>query len=384
MIKYFTGKPRSGKTYLAVYEIYHQFINPVNSSFFGFVKTPISSKYRYLYTNINGFNHDNVNKNFDEKNINQKSFELKWDLFYHHISSLYKLDNSGLSDEDLVSYVKKHNLYKSLIVIDEAHKYFDKLDKILVWFLGYHGHLGFDIILITQNLKKVHDKYKADSEIFIDAQSKSKTFFDNQLRYYYYQSDYYSPAQRYDRKSIFTSEKIYSLYVSGDIHKPKKIYIKYIVLLLILFSFTIYYTSSFFLNFGSNNDNILNNNTALVTYDNNDSNTTLVSYPKKSYTTSNLNLVVICDNFECWNSDDNYKSISYSTSYLLNVLKKNNIDVVYTEKENQIVSASGYTLYNVQKFYIKINNNAAHYYFPDFFRPYISNKPISIASSVNL
>jgi len=205
MIKIYTGLPRSGKTYLAVKDINDEFIyKPEEKTFFSFLKKPKKEpKYKRLYTNIGGFKHDQINEVFEHYEIDRKSIPLKWDIFYNHLKKLRDLDEEEQGDESLIAYADKYNLYKSLIVIDEAHKFFDKkLDTVLVWFLGYHGHMGMDIILITQNKVKLHSNYLADSENFVDAQPKSKSFGANQLRYFYYASSSYTDKQRFDKKSI--------------------------------------------------------------------------------------------------------------------------------------------------------------------------------------
>ena len=149
MVEIFIGLPRTGKTFRAVHYIKEHFLNSKHKDY---------KKHKYLYTNIGGFKFDRVNEiltfhpiiNDDDAYI-KIARELKWNDFYDCISESYNMAQNDCSDDEIIEYLKSKDYYPSLMVFDESYRYFTKKsDPVLVWFLAYHGHMGFDIIFITQ------------------------------------------------------------------------------------------------------------------------------------------------------------------------------------------------------------------------------------------
>jgi hypothetical protein len=244
--------PRSGKSYRAVWYIFSNFLNPKSKDF---------NKHHYLYTNIGGFKHDHVNEILNDdnysisvegdeddlgrqesSNIIKKSIYLDWDVFYKHLSKLHEMAKADKSDEELLKYARYHKLTPALFVIDEAYRFYKKSsDPVLVWWHGYHGHLGHDILIIIHRPSLMHSDYKAHTEEFIDAQPKSKSLTNNRFRYFFYSDDFYSKKNNYSSDSLTAKSEIFDLYKSGDLHKPKKIVHKFIgyIILALLFIFFI-------------------------------------------------------------------------------------------------------------------------------------------------
>lgn len=241
MISILTGLPRSGKSYRAVWYIDKHFIDP---------KSPDYSKHHFLYTNIGGFKHDVVNDLLAQNPIDdviKESIYLDWDAFYKHLSKLHEMAKADKSDEELLKYARYHKLTPALFVIDEAYRFYTKKsDPVLVWWHGYHGHLGHDILIIIHRPSLMNSDYKAHTEEFIDAQPKSKSLNNNTFRYFHYSDDKYTKEARYHTDKLTASPDIFALYKSGDLHKPKKIIYKFIgymiaALFFVIFIFKLFY-----------------------------------------------------------------------------------------------------------------------------------------------
>ncbi len=219
-IKYVVGNPGSGKTYFAVHEIYTN-----------------SQKYDYVYTNINGFDFEAFN--------NVKEF--KFSNIYEHISHLYSIyssheDDFSNSDNNidlvLIEYCKKHDLYKSLFVIDEVHNVFkEKNDNIITWWLTYHRHLFHEFILITQDLSLVNSEYKRIAEFFYKAVDGQKRLFQNRLKYVQYSNYrmYQNSIIKGGGVELKKDDTIYKIYHSGEYKKVNSFVAKYIKILIFLF-----------------------------------------------------------------------------------------------------------------------------------------------------
>ena len=92
-ISYLTGIPKSGKTYLAVYQIYENFIKVPKPSFFDkFIKKPKKAdKYTICWTNINEFDYSK----------SEKIKALDVNDFKYNLSLLYDLYVGGANDTEL-------------------------------------------------------------------------------------------------------------------------------------------------------------------------------------------------------------------------------------------------------------------------------------------
>jgi hypothetical protein len=260
MITILSGLPRSGKSYFAVNYSNDVFLNPKSSKY---------HEYQYLYTNIGGFKFDVVNRDLlayplepdkssfftdvnpflvkPDSDFTKVAIYLDWAELYKHLTKLHEMAIADKPDEEMLRYCRYHKLTPSLIIIDEAYRYFTKkTDPVLKWLFGYHGHLGLDLMVIIHRPQLMSADYYGYTETYIDAQPKSKSFSDNTFRYFWYSSAVYSHGSNgtnYDKNKLKAKQEIFDLYKSGDIHKPKKILYKYAaimiasLLLIALFAF---------------------------------------------------------------------------------------------------------------------------------------------------
>ncbi len=219
MISYYVGLPGSGKTYRAVYTIYHNFSN-------GDFKRDASVKkdYENCYTNINEFKFDKV------ENVHK----LDFDHFQKDLSILYKMYKKKCSDEELIDKCKELDIYKTLFVIDECHNFFNSQSADLVWWLTYHRHLYHDIILITQNLALVKSVYKPLAETFYKARPAFMTFSNKYFNYMYYTESRLSKPSYVKTIKVKKDENVFKLYKSGDAVKNKNILYQFIIFSVVL------------------------------------------------------------------------------------------------------------------------------------------------------
>ncbi len=162
MIWYITGKPRSGKTYYAVYKLV------------GFAR---SGRYDYIYTNIGGFKFDQ----FD--NVSKLDFESFFDDYARSLYDEFKKAKKTMDDYDeyIVDKVKSDGYFKSAFFCDEAQEYLSNDRAHIRWLFSYQGHLGMDFYFITQALGLVHSKYKYTIESVTNSVSSSFKIFSNLL-----------------------------------------------------------------------------------------------------------------------------------------------------------------------------------------------------------
>jgi len=209
VITWIAGKPRSGKTFFAVKKL-----NDI------LYEKEVS--YSYVFTNVGGLKYDKLNDIASEQNKNLLYRPLKFSKLYIHLKALYKIAViDELDDEYLLDYCFDHDLNNALIVIDEFHNFFNKQDKILIWWLTYHGHLFQDIFLITQNKALVASCYRQIPEYFTKALPASHRVQADSLRYEEYSDYANSKAELIRSFSLKTDPKIFNLYKSGDVKKPK-------------------------------------------------------------------------------------------------------------------------------------------------------------------
>ncbi|MBA3025736.1 MAG: hypothetical protein FP820_04915 [Sulfurimonas sp.] len=382
MIQIFTGLPRTGKTYRAVKYIYDSFVDSSSSDF---------KKFLHLHTNIGGFKIDELNEqllvnplviNDDEAHI-KRVHKFDWDNIYKHILKAYDMSNNDKEDEELIKYLSYHSLSPALFVIDECYRYFTKKsDPVLVWWLAYHGHLGMDIILILQNKALMHSDYKSFTEFFIDAQSKSKSFSNNTLRYYHYASDTYTKEQRFTSDSLKADDKIFALYKSGDAHKPKKIIYKFIGLMILAV-----FAVLFFINLLLSNmkDRYKVPDEAALT------NSEQIASVDSTIDSSSDFLNIRCNERYCWNVDKIFQDNQITLQYFKYIVIKYKLELQFEEIKNEIYSLKPYenalskkTFAKLTDYYYTIPNHLKNTYLKELFIPrVIERKGLEIDSSVN-
>ena len=223
-ISYLTGIPKSGKTYLAVYKIWDNFVKEPKKSLFS--KESPKNKYKICYTNINEFDFSK----------SDKIELLKVDDFKYNLSLLYDLYQAGANDTELNAKADEFRLNHALIVIDEAHNFFTKKDDILTWWLTYHAHLYQDIWLITQDLSLIDTGYKAVAEYFYKAVEPARRLITSRFRYQQF-SSYKMNGVDLIKGGGFTLpaiDEVFKMYVAGEKTKGSSIVVKFFALALIL------------------------------------------------------------------------------------------------------------------------------------------------------
>lgn len=240
-ISYYTGIPRSGKSYKAVSLIYNLFVEKESTFIDSYLKALKIKKdkkedYLYCYTNINQFNFD----------ISEKLLKFDFDSLLLDLTILHSLYMDKEPDSVLIEKAKELKLYKVLFVIDEAHNYLkSKENPVLVWWFTYHGHLYQDIILITQDLKLVNDEYKRVAEFFYKAVPQRLRFSKNTFKYRQYSSWQMYQKDYISTESIKARQEVFSLYVSGATVHTRPIIYKYLTMFFILILILLYFFNDF-------------------------------------------------------------------------------------------------------------------------------------------
>ena len=254
-ITYLTGIPRSGKSYWAVYKLYHYFVEKVPKRpflvgfFYKRFSRFISKKNRaafvkalynlfgskdkffyYAYTNINQFDFS--------KSPRIRPFD--YDKFYSHLELLHAMYLANKNDFELLDYARSCNLYKVIFVIDECQNFFAKEDKVLTWWFTYHGHLHQDIFLITQNLGLLHKEYFKVAEFFFRAIPPTNRFFKNKFRYMQFNSYQLYKTDRIGVFNVPTVQEVFNMYVSGAENNSSSVVRKYFFFAILLFFFFIF------------------------------------------------------------------------------------------------------------------------------------------------
>lgn len=228
-VTYYTGIPRSGKSFKAVYKIYTTFVeqppSKLDKLFSKISKKEKEQKYINCYTNINQFNFT----------ISDKILKFEYDEIFDKLSILHSHYLDKKDDNFLIEKAKELNIFKTLFVIDEAHNYFkSKENPTLVWWLTYHGHLYHDIILITQDLKLVNDEYKRVGEFFYRTVPQRLRISKNSFKYREYSSYNMYQKDYIGTETIKADDKLFSLFVSGSHVNTTPIIYKYFIIFALL------------------------------------------------------------------------------------------------------------------------------------------------------
>jgi hypothetical protein len=390
LIDFFFGKPRSGKSYKAMKYIYYEYISepPQNTNIltqthiyklysFHFVhaKTP---KYRNILTNIGGFKFDKVNQIFLDKGVPNRAYKLVWKDFYKHLKVMYEMAMDDKDDVELNRYATYHLINDCLIVLDESSLYMKKYDDVISWWLAYHGHFKVQIIIIAQGPKQINAEYMTHTEIFYEAQSQSKQLMDSQLRYIHYSDIPFSKDSKFASSTIKTEQKIYDLYKSGEVDKPKKIVYKYIFIFVLAILFVLFFGYKLF-------NSVSNPKGAAVAADKNISNQLQNVSVSSSGIIAPVGVSLIpirCDNKKCWNPDSLYLQNEITITYFKFVIDKNKIDLQYTEDINQIYKltqmergSAKSTIYSLSDFYYYFSDDVKKNYLKELFilKPILSD-----------
>ena len=252
------GPPRSGKTYY--------FVNQILEEFKKFKEN--NSKYKNIYTNINGFKFDAF-EGF-VKQYNKASFEEAINFEF----TLYQQAESRLFDygNDYDKFALENGVYKDyhncLLIIDEAYGTFSTTyEDYKNRFLSYHGHWSIDVVFILQTKRQVNRRYLDNCEVFYISMPSGKRFFSNLFRYKSYSTAETTKNNEIGSFTLKFDKTIASLYNSGSTTIYKSfVFKKLLPLFLMIFAVGFYF---FFLgppklSKNSNKETLLENTNASV------------------------------------------------------------------------------------------------------------------------
>ncbi len=345
MIDYFFGKPRTGKTYRAVKLIYDDYIKDENSS----------PKFPYILTNIGGFKFKEINQIFRDRGSKSYAYKLVWKDFYEHLYVMYKMALDDKDDAELNRYAYSHKINDCLIVIDECSLYLKKYSDVISWFLAYHGHFKIRIVLIAQSPKQINAEYLVHAEIYYEAQPQSKQFTNNKLRYIHYSESFFSNDSKFGADIINSDPKIYDLYKSGEVDKPKKILYRYILymflavlMIVFLFKFLMYRLTP-----PTVDKNVTTNQQQQQNYQVPESDSSF-EHVNIVNNQDNIFLNVRCDDKACWNIDREYENTSIFLSYFKYILLNYKVAFLYEEVKTEIYALKPFKNSLSKKTYAKL------------------------------
>jgi len=310
------GVPGSGKSYGVVNEIYKQFF---------LLKNP---KYLTLFTNISDFDF-HLFKSFSfKRDFHYNAYQFDYDKFYISISKLFECYKDKTKSElDLVELAKSLKIYKSMIVIDEAHNYFDKSDDILTFFLTYHRHFYCDIYLITQNISLFYPKYSQLSELFWVGLRRSKALTSS-FRYSVYTGLPLSKDTYIESFTLKPDSHIFDFYNSGGKINSKNYGKKYLLLFVLgLFSFFTYMFFVFNKITDSPNSNLNSSSISSEIVSDSSSDSSFDSDCEFIRITCDLH-----DKYCFSNHSDIYPYRNYSLSHVINSFKDNDYLPIYQQR----------------------------------------------------
>ncbi len=251
MANLLVGIQGSGKSYKAVYDIYHN-----------------QGKYFKIFTNIDGIENDEFALKLDfnffreqilrecyNKSVNMGVGVEYGDMTYEEKHEL--VTGGSASYDEAIDILKSSRILatdasedsRTLIIVDEAQNYFDKNDPVLKWFITQHRHLYIELYLITQVITNLHSAYKLFNVIY-EAKPPIKQLNKKRIAYYEYASLPLSPANRSRSFSLPKEQEVFAVYKSGDKVESPNILLKFIFifigLILLLVAVVYFFRSTFF------------------------------------------------------------------------------------------------------------------------------------------
>lgn len=204
MIILFTGLPGSGKSYKMVVELWKN-----------------KNKY-FIIHNVVGFKTEIL-----------KEFGFNWvDYCTKNNISVEEFFSKDYQVE-LAKKVKEKYNRPMLIIIDEAHEWFDRNVKALKMWLSYHRHINQQIYLVAHATRNIPQTYRTFVEVEYRAKSSSFIFLPG---YFFYNR--IIGGQRAGYVLEKKKQEIFSLYSSNDISGGDKkrisILIPGIILLIVI------------------------------------------------------------------------------------------------------------------------------------------------------
>ncbi len=225
MFKCIDGLQGSGKSYYAVAKIKEK-----------------KSEYFKVLTNIDSF------KFFD--NVELLKFNELLDVLG---DCQAKYDNE--EDDSVLKAILIDKGYISkdkplLLVIDEAHNFFDKKNDLLTWFITYHRHLYIDVYLITQTYSLIHYSYHKLIQEYIHALPQDRQIFGGKFKYQKHIAvPYNKQFTQAGNEYLKLDKSIFNMYQSGDKVRSKSVirkYLYYVIALAVGGGFAFYYMIQYF------------------------------------------------------------------------------------------------------------------------------------------
>lgn len=192
-ITLFSGIPRSGKSYKMVAEAWK-----LKDSHF-IIHNIVGFKNEVL----NGFGFDWVLYINGE---NPDKLIIDPDIFF---SKDFQVELSKIIKE-------KYNR-PMLVIIDEAHEWFDVHKKAIKMWLSYHGHLNQQIYLVAHASSNIPKVYRSFVEVEYRAKSSSFLFIPG---FFFYNRILGGVRSGYIKEK--KDQKIFALYKSSDIEETRK------------------------------------------------------------------------------------------------------------------------------------------------------------------
>lgn len=201
------GPPRSGKTYF--------YVNTIVSEFLKHQKN--ASKYRFIYTNINGLRFDAF-KGF-VKQYNRSDFDraMQQEFAVYSQAEEGLIDHGGDYDKWAIENGVYADYHHCLIIIDEAYgtfstTYEDHKNR----FLSYHGHWGMDVVFILQSKRQVNRRYLDHCEVFYVAKPSGKRFNSSLFRYQSFSTAETKKDNEIESLTLKFDKNVASYYNSGS------------------------------------------------------------------------------------------------------------------------------------------------------------------------
>lgn len=190
MFVFYTGKPGTGKSYKVVFDLFR-----------------IQGQY-YVIHNIDGLKHEAFKQPYLFKDwrtyISEEVAFSEFEIFTEQFQQ-------KLTDEVWAKFQ-----LPVLVVIDEAHRWFDKSKKDLKAWLSFHRHLGQDIWMVTQKQTMIHNDFRGLAEL--EKRAKN-TFFFNLPYLFVYQKRSGTDSCGYE--TARKKKKIFQAYKSFEISSSK-------------------------------------------------------------------------------------------------------------------------------------------------------------------
>jgi hypothetical protein len=208
MFLFYTGLPGSGKSYRVVKDL----IEAQNKK---------SGPTYYVLHNIDGLKTDS----FNDPDLIKDWRDYIQDGTYKDEIELFSEETQA----ELCSLIREKYNLPMLIVIDEAHRWFDRDKKPLKSWVSFHRHLGQDIWMVTQKRTMIHSAYRGLAEY--EKRAKNTSFFDNPF-FFMYQKE--ANGEKFGMEIKRKSKRVFQAYKSFEANHKKTISLTIPIVLLVI------------------------------------------------------------------------------------------------------------------------------------------------------